>query len=169
MLERIHNYLNEHVPGRTLQEAQQCLEREADEAKRSMDKLKVQALELGRSALEDSDAEPAVIVHGQSRLVHAGSSVDVERVRQVMELLDDQERMAKLLDATINAEGPLIFIGGEHPFTDTAKCSVIAASYSTGPEVWGTLGVVGPLSMNYAKVIPLVGFSAKLLSDPSQS
>lgn len=167
-LERIHNYLNEHIPGRTLQEAQQHLEREAGEAKSSMDKLKVQALELGRSALEDSDAEPAVIVHGQSRLVHAGSSVDMDRVRQVMELLDDQERLGKLLDATVKSEGPLIFIGGEHPFTDSAKCSVIAASYSTGPEVWGTLGVVGPLSMNYAKVIPLVGFSARLLSEPSQ-
>jgi heat-inducible transcriptional repressor len=167
-LDRIHNYLNEIVPGRTLKEARKAIERAAKDAQRDVDEILLQGLQLGRDALDEAGDEPAVLVHGQAKLVHAGSGVDLERLRHLMDLLDDQEKLAALLDATIAADRPLIFIGAEHPVTETASCSVIAASYSFGPEAWGTLGVIGPRSMNYARVIPLVGFTARVLSEPSQ-
>lgn len=167
-LDRIHNYLNELVPGRTLKEALKVIEREVEESQRSLDEILLQGLELGREALGDAGDEPAMVVHGQAKLVQIGSGVDLERLRHLMELLDDQRQLAALLDATIAADGPLIFIGAEHPVTETASCSVIAASYTFGPEAWGTIGVIGPRSMNYARVIPLVGFTARVLSEPSQ-
>jgi heat-inducible transcriptional repressor len=167
-LDRIHNYLNELVPGRTLKEARKAIEREVKESQRSLDEILLQGLQLGRDALGEDGDEPAVLVHGQAKLVQIGSGVDLERLRHLMDLLDDQKRLAVLLDATIAAQGPLIFIGDEHPVTETASCSVIAASYSFGPEAWGTIGVIGPRSMDYARVIPLVGFTARVLSEPGQ-
>jgi heat-inducible transcriptional repressor len=167
-LDRIHNYLNELVPGRTLKEARKLIDHETKEAQRSLDQILLEGLRLGRDALGEDGDEPAMLVHGQAKLVQIGSGVDLERLRHLMDLLDDQHRLAALLDATIAAEGPLIFIGAEHPVTETASCSVIAASYSFGVEAWGTIAVIGPRSMDYARVIPLVGFTARILSEPTQ-
>jgi heat-inducible transcriptional repressor len=165
-LERVHNYINEVIPGRSLAEARQTIEREIAENSRNVDALFIKALELGRDVLDDFDEEPRLIVHGQATLVREGTSVDVERLRQLMELLDDQKTLASLLEATIKAQGPFIVIGGEHPVTEVAGCSIIAAPYSFGSEAWGTLAVIGPRSMDYATMVPLVGFTARVLSLP---
>lgn len=168
-LERIHNAINEVVPGRSLAEARQVIEREIAENRRSFDAIAVKALELGKDVLDEIDDEPQVIVHGQAMLVREGTSVDVERLRQLMTLLDDQKTLSSLLEATISANGPFIVIGAEHPVTEVAGCSVIAAPYSFGSEAWGTLAVIGPRSMDYASVVPLIGFTARVLSTADQS
>lgn len=168
-LERIHNYLNELVPGRTLHEARQMIERQASESKESMDRFALQALELGRGALDDVDVEPRVVVYGQAKLIQEGTLVDVDRLRELMHLLDDQQKLAKLLEATAEACGPFIVIGAEHPVTEVAECAVIAAPYSRGADAWGALAVIGPRTMNYAKMVPLVGFTAQVLSTSDEA
>lgn len=163
-LERIHNYLNDLVPGRTLAEARRVVETEAKESRRSMDWFTTVALELGRDALAVPDLDQEIVVHGQAKLVQSPGFDDVERLRQLMELLDDQDRLVALLDATMKVVGPWVLIGNEHPFTETASCSMIAASYKRGPRARGTLGVIGPRSMDYGRVLSLVGYTADLLS-----
>ena len=163
-LERIHNYLNELVPGRSLAEARRVLEAEARESRRDMDRLTEVALELARDALDLPGADQEVVVHGQAKLVRSPGFDDVERLGQLMELLDDQDRLVVLLDATMKAVEPWVLIGNEHPFTETASCSMIAASYNRGPRARGTLGVIGPRSMDYGRVLSLVGYTADLLS-----
>ena len=167
-LERIHNYLNELIPGRTLSEAKQAILREKQESRRTMDQMMADALTLGRGALDELDEEPDLRVHGQAKLLQRTAQLDVEKLRHLMELLDDQAQLAELLDATMNAPGPLVMIGGEHPVTESAECSVIAATYSISGDSRGTLAVVGPRSMDYTKVVPVVGFTAHILSGPDQ-
>jgi heat-inducible transcriptional repressor len=163
-LERVHNYLNELVPGRTLAEARHILEQEAKESRRTMDRFRSEALVLGQGALETHDSDPEVVVHGQSKLVMSPAFADLERLQQLMGLLEDQDRLVKLLDAMMHSDGPTVVIGAEHPMTDLAACSVISASYRRGPMALGTLGVIGPRSMDYGRVVSLVGYTAELLS-----
>ncbi len=163
-LERIHNYLNELIPGRTLAEARQVLEQETRESRRTLDRFAAEALALGRDALESDDGDPEIVVHGQARLVRSPAFADIERLRQLMELLEDQDKLVELLDATLRSENPAIVIGAEHPLTDMAACSVISTSYRRGTSALGTLGVIGPRSMDYGRVLALVGFTADLLS-----
>lgn len=167
-LDRIHNYLNELVPGRTLVEARRVLEQEARESRRTVDLFMTDALELGRTALDSTAAEPEIVVHGQARLAKSPAFADVERLRQLMALLEDQERLVDLLDATLTASGPIILIGAEHPLTEVAACSMITARYERGPTARGTLGVIGPRSMDYARVLPLVEYTAGLLSSGAE-
>jgi heat-inducible transcriptional repressor len=164
-LERIHNYLNEFIPGRTLAEARRVIEREAEENRRCLDGLKACALRWGRDALAEVSPPPVVAVHGQAKLVQNGNWPDPERLRELMELLDDQDRLARLLDATLEATGPHVVIGSEHPLTGHAGCSVITAVYHRGPGLPGALGVIGPRSMDYGRVMSLVEYSARFLSD----
>jgi heat-inducible transcriptional repressor len=163
-LERIHNYLNDLVPGRTLAEARRVLDHEVEAARERMDALALEAATLGRDALDEPAAAQQVVVHGQAHLVREGSTMDLDRIRQVMDLLEDQERLAELLDAMLASHGTIVLIGAEHPFTEVAGCSVIAAPYSLGGDAWGALAVIGPRSMNYAEMVPLVGFTARVIS-----
>jgi heat-inducible transcriptional repressor len=163
-LERIHNYLNELVPGRTLIEARHVLAQEASESRRTVDRFMTEALELGRCALDATADEPEIVVHGQARLVHSPAFANIDRLRQLVELLDDQERLVGLLDATLTASGPIVLIGAEHPLTELASCSMISARYDHGPSARGSICVIGPRSMDYARVLPLVEYMAEYLS-----
>ena len=164
-LERIHNYLNELIPGRTLAEARAAVEAEIGEARRTLDALRTEALELVRGALVGLKEEPGLVVHGQARLVRGRASGDMDRVRHLMELLEDQGTLAELLDATLGAEGARVVIGAEHPATSLAHCSVVAATFAGGCETPGAIAVVGPRSMDYCKLLPLVEFAARVVSE----
>ncbi len=166
-LDRIHNYLNELIPGRTLAEARQAIEREMEESRKTVDLIRTRALELGRDALAGAEKKCSVVVHGQSRLIRGHGFSDIDRLRQLMELLDDQDKLAALLDATMLVNAPNIVIGAEHPVTGLAHCSVIVAAYGRQDEAQGTLGVIGPRNMDYSRVLPVVEFAAHIVSDPS--
>jgi heat-inducible transcriptional repressor len=166
-LDRVNNYLNELVAGLTLAEVRARIAREADD-ERQKDQLESRALELARAAVvppSSDNAGGALLVDGQSNLLAA--TEDVDRAKRVLRTLEEKDLIVRLLDRTLDAPGICVFIGAEANFPDLTDISVVASSYGTSGEgrPLGTIGVIGPSRMNYSKLIPLVDFTAEVITE----
>jgi heat-inducible transcriptional repressor len=105
-------------------------------------------------------------VRGQARLLEdVGGVADLERIRTLFEALETKDAIMKLLDAAGTAEGIQIFIGAENSLFSHTGCSLIVAPYRNSREqIVGAIGVLGPTRINYARIIPMVDYTAKVVS-----
>ncbi len=163
-LEAAANYINARLAGLTLAGASDRLQSEIAADRAALDAMTATAVATGLAAWSsDGAARPVLIVRGQANLVE--SSVDLERVRQLLGDLEDKEELIRLLELARGAEATKIFIGAESQLFSLSGSSVIAAPYR-GPHgrVVGVVGVIGPTRLNYARVIPMVDYTARTLS-----
>jgi heat-inducible transcriptional repressor len=161
-LDRIHNYLNQLLGGLTLEEVRG---RVVDEARRERDRLDAileEGLKLGAQAFGVGGA-PDVIVEGQANLI--AKDVDMERVKALLKALEEKKLLVRLLEGTAGAPGVRVFIGAELEQSEFVDCSVVTARYGPDDQPLGTIGVIGPVHMNYSKVIPLVDFTAEIVTN----
>jgi heat-inducible transcriptional repressor len=166
-LERINNYLNSLVAGLTLAEVRARIAKEIEDerlAQGQESQMRSRALELVKAAVPESPVPSAqILVEGQSNLLAA--TEDVDRAKRVLRTLEEKDLIVRLLDRTLSAPGICVFIGAEANFPDLTDISVVAASYGTEGRPLGTIGVIGPSRMNYSKVIPLVDFTAEVITE----
>ena len=104
-----------------------------------------------------------LLVDGQSNLLAGHRGLD--RAKRVLRTLEEKDLMVRLLDRTLTAPGICVFIGAEANLPDLTDISVVAASYGGEGRPLGTIGVIGPSRMNYSKVIPLVDFTAEVITE----
>ena len=162
-LEAIHNYLNELCVGKELADVRRLVQSELDNEQNRYDELVSMALHLGAQALaEPSDAE--LVVEGHSRLLDHPKGFDPDEMKNVLRGLEEKRLVLGLLDKTIVAEGVKVFIGAETREEEMRSCALVASAYG-GKRPLGTLGVIGPSSMNYPRVISLVDFYAGILTE----
>ena len=158
------NYLSASVRGRTLGEAQDLIRSEIDTHRAELDELTARLVEEG-VALFSGTGEPTLIVRGQSRLLDEASEEDLERVRMLFDDLERKEEVVDLLSAAKSGEGVKIFIGSENRLFSLSGSSVIVAPYrDKSRKIVGVLGVIGPTRVNYARVIPIVDYTAEAVS-----
>lgn len=162
------NFLNHRLKGRTLSEA---LSQVMDEARRAEAALDAAAAGLIAAGLaqwsgEDPLAGRKLIVRGRSNLiVDADAGRDLERVRVLFDDLERKRDLIQVLDAAREAQAVKLFIGSENPLFSLSGSALIAAPYMDGRKsVAGALGVIGPTRLNYARVIPMVDYTAKVVS-----
>lgn len=158
------NYLNARLVGRTLEEAKSTVAAEIEGHKAQLDELTQRLVEAGL-ATWTGDGARSLIVRGQAKLLGDVTALaDLERLRSLFEALETRESLVRLLEATRNGEGVQIYIGAQNPLFGLAGCSMVVAPYSDGRErVVGAIGVIGPARLNYARIIPMVDYTAKLL------
>lgn len=161
------NYLNARMKGRTLQEAQGEVRCELAERRAALDAATSSLVEAGLAewAGPAEDAE-RLIIHGRANLLQdPGAAQDLDRVRQLFEVLERQQSVLDILDSTREAEGVRLFIGSENRLFPLSGSSVIVAPYMNAQrQVIGALGVIGPTRLNYARVIPMVDYTARVVS-----
>jgi heat-inducible transcriptional repressor len=164
-LDRINNYLNSLVSGLTLDQMRVRLVREIEkERERSVsDPVLAQALDLAMAAAPAAEPGADILLDGQSNLLSAAA--DLDRARRVLRTLEEKDQIVKLLERTLNAPGICVFIGAEANLADLTEISVVAASYGGEDRPLGTIGVIGPSRMSYSKVIPLVDFTADVITE----
>jgi heat-inducible transcriptional repressor len=168
-LQEASNFLNARLRGRTLAEAKAEVGVELDVARQALNETAARLVEDGLAAWSGngpgSGSERALIVRGRANLLHdAQAQEDLERVRSLFDDLEQKERLIGLLDDVRAAEGVRIFIGAETRLFSLSGSAVIAAPYMTGRQkVVGAIGVIGPARLNYARVIPLVDYTARVL------
>ena len=110
-------------------------------------------------------SDPVLIVRGQANLLDATALGDIDRVRSLLEELESREAVARLLDQAREAQAMRIFIGSENRLFSLSGSSVIASPYRDREgKVVGVLGVIGPTRLNYARVVPMVDFTAQQLA-----
>ncbi|MCH8615012.1 heat-inducible transcriptional repressor HrcA [Sphingomonas sp. SM33] len=165
-LNEVANFINARLSGLTLAEAQARLLTEIRDHREALDRAAAQLVASGLAAwTEDNAHRPVLIVRGQANLIDESAAADLERVRSLLEELENRQEIARLLDEARDAPGCRIFIGSENRMFALSGSSVIAAPYrGSQGEVVGVVGVIGPTRLNYARVIPMVDFTAKALT-----
>jgi len=158
------NYLSARLIGRTIDGGRTAILAEIESAKSQLDTLTASLVEAGLAIR--SIGTDQLIVRGQGNLLEdIGNRADVVRIRALFEALETKDTMLKLLEAANRAEGVQIFIGSENEMFAHAGCSMIITPYMNSREqVVGAIGVIGPTRLNYARIIPMVDYTAKVIS-----
>ena len=164
-LQEATNYICARLSGRTLIEAGRLMEEEIASGKAALDSASSDLVKRGLAVWsEDAARRPVLIVRGQANLLDENALSDIERVRTLIDDLENKQSVSQLLDSARDAEATRIFIGAENRLFALTGSAVIAAPYRDREgRVVGVLGVIGPTRLNYARVVPMVDFTARSL------
>jgi len=159
------NYLNARLNGRTLNEAREAILAELASHQAEIDALTARLVETGLATLGGREGDVTLIVHGRSNLLEDGGAVqNLERVRRLFDDLESKRGMARLLELAQEAEGVRVFIGSESRLYGLTGSSVVVAPYKNGRErIVGVIGVIGPTRLNYARIVPMVDYTARVV------
>lgn len=162
------NFLNAHIQGRTLSEAKAEISRQKDETKAALNELSQHLVDAGLAVWggEDEGRKTQLIVRGRGNLLEdVKAAEDIERLRHLFDDLETRESMMQLLELAEEGSGVRIFIGSENKLFSLSGSSLIVAPYcDSNQHVLGALGVIGPTRLNYARIVPMVDYTAQLVS-----
>lgn len=159
------NFLNARITGLTLEEARETILTELEGKRYQLDKLVRKVVKAGLAIWNGGVGNTSLIVRGQSHLLEDVMALDeLKRIRALLETLENGERVLRLLEQASRAEGVQIFIGTENELFLMSGCAIIMAPYRDRVEqIMGAVGVVGPTRINYARIIPMVDYTAKTI------
>ncbi len=167
-LDHLSDYLNHLLTGLTLYEVREKLIEQMRIEKYTYDRLLEQAIKLGERALGSFD-ETDVFIEGRTNILQQPEFGNISIMSDLFRAFEEKATMVKLLDKCLQPKGVQISIGSESEIQEMEVCSLVTSTYGCKGRVWGALGVIGPRRMNYSKIIPLVDYSAKLLSQILES
>jgi heat-inducible transcriptional repressor len=165
-LQEASNYLNARIGGLTLSEARARIEKEIEERRAQLDELTARIITEGLATWSgDGPDRKSLIVCGRAHLLEDVRAMeDLERVRLLFEDLDTKTDLIQLLGLAERAEGVRIFIGSENKLFSLSGSALIVSPFKdTEQKIVGVLGVIGPTRLNYARIIPMVDYTAKLI------
>jgi heat-inducible transcriptional repressor len=160
------NFLNARIRGKTLAEVRHEIEKAEEESRAELDQLTQKVIAAGLASWSGGDSDDRkLIVRGQAHLLEDLKALeDLERVRSLFDELEAKRAMIDLLGRAERGEGVRIFIGSENKLFSLSGSSTIIAPYRDGGgRIVGVIGVIGPTRLNYARVIPMVDYTAKVV------
>jgi len=160
------NYLNARIRGLTLNEAKAKIETELASASAELDALTQKVIEAGLATWSGVIGDQkSLIVRGQANLLKDVDGLEnLERIRQLFDDLEAKRDLVQLLGLADRGEGVHIFIGSENKLFSLSGSSLIVAPFENQRrQIVGVLGVIGPTRLNYARIIPMVDFTARLV------
>lgn len=163
-VEKINNYLNAFAVGLTLPQLRAKVLREMKLEKARYDRLIRRALLYSARVLADSD-DAKVYVEGRANILDQPEFVeDLQRLKRILRAFEEKSVIVRLLDRAIESGAVQISIGTENEGDEFRDISVVASGYRRGESAVGGIGLVGPVRMDYSRMIPLVEHTARLLS-----
>ncbi len=157
------NYLSARLKGRTLAEAKSVIEVEIQENRAAINELTAELVRKGVAELASDGAN--LIVRGQANLLNTDNEADLERVRMLIEDLEQKKDVIELMEAAREGRGVRIFIGSENRLFSLSGSSVVVSPYrDEGDNIIGVVGVVGPTRLDYARIIPMVDYTAEIVT-----
>jgi heat-inducible transcriptional repressor len=167
-LQEASNFLNAHIHGRTLAEARAGIAKLREETRTALDRLSQELVEKGLAVWAGSEGGlPArLIVRGRANLLeNVTAQADIDLLRHLFEDLENQDGVMQLLDLAEQGSGVRIFIGSENKLFSLSGSSLVVAPYrDKDSRVVGALGVIGPTRLNYARIVPMVDYTAQMVS-----
>jgi len=166
-LSEASNYLNAHLQGRTLSEARSVIETELKAQTAELDNLTTKLVQSGIATWSgEDDGKRSLIVRGRSKLIEDNNAAtELERVRQLFDDLETKNELVDLLSASEEGNGVRIFIGSENKLFSLSGSSIITAPFKDSDRnIVGVMGIIGPTRLNYARIIPMVDYTTKLMS-----
>lgn len=162
-LDKYSNYLNELLADLNLSEVRDRLAREMAREKVQFDRVLSRALSLGQRALRGGTGGE-VLVEGQANLMGAPEFTDVARLRGIFRAFEEKSTLLRLVEKALTAPGVRIFIGAESDLSGLEGLTAVTSTYGGQQTPLGALGVIGPSRMDYSQVIPIVDYTAQLVS-----
>jgi heat-inducible transcriptional repressor len=167
-LSQASNYLANLAAGKTIAEVRAAVRAQRAERVAELDELTQKLVDTGLATLSEGGAQqaPTVIVRGRSNLLNETmESEELSRMRRLFDELERQEGLIELLGDADKADGVRIFIGSENKLFSLSGSSVILSPYRDANEkIVGVLGVIGPTRLNYARIVPVVDYTAQAIS-----
>jgi heat-inducible transcriptional repressor len=160
------NYLNARIRGRTLEQARIEIEAARKAAQRELDELTARVVEAGLASWGGAQGDNRqLIVRGQAHLLEDLTAMDdLERIRLLFSDLETKTEVIDLLERAEEGEGVRIFIGSENKLFSLSGSSMIAAPLRDSQRrIVGALGIIGPTRLNYARIVPMVDYTAKIV------
>lgn len=161
------NYLSTRLQGRTLDEAKLYIQEELRNQAAELDQLTTKLIQSGVALWSgENNGKKSLIVRGRSKLIEDINAADeLERVRKLFDDLETKNELVNLLSASDEASGVRIFIGSENKLFSLSGSSIVAAPFKDSDRnIVGVMGIIGPTRLNYARIIPMVDYTAKLMS-----
>jgi heat-inducible transcriptional repressor len=164
-LTRATNYLNSQLTGRTLDEALKDVQNELEAHSAQLDEATTRVVEAGLATWAGDEGTGTLIVRGQANLLNDVTALsELERIRNLFDLLESKRDLMRLLEVAQGAAGVKIFIGAESELFGLSGCSTVLAPVSDADARFvGAIGVIGPRHLNYARIVPMVDYTAKVL------
>lgn len=161
-LQQATNYLMARSHGKSLGDVRDQIASELKQGKSELDEIASRVVSAGLAAWDDGHNQ--LIVRGQAHLLDDVRAVqDIERIRKLFSLLEQQETVLRLLELAQGAQGVQIFIGSEHELFSGTGCSMVITGLNKGSQIAGALGVIGPMRLNYGRIVPLVDYTASVV------
>lgn len=162
-LDQAGNFLNHRLEGKTLDQAYQDILDEIHNQKSELDDITGNLIEKGLAMPFTANQEHYLFVKGQSRLLSDVKALEeLEKAKEILAMLEEKETTANLLNSLGDAKGVQIFIGTENDIFTHSGWSVILSPYKSNDEVIGAIGVIGPMRINYGKIIPIVDYTYQI-------
>ncbi len=162
------NYLNAHIAGRTLSEARAAIAARFQSARHELDELTRSLVDQGLAtwAGAGESQKPQLIVRGRSNLLETvAAQEDLVRLRHLFDELETKEGLMQLLELAEEGQGVRIFIGSENKLFSLSGSSVVVAPYRDSTQrIIGAVGIIGPTRLNYARIVPMVDYTAQVVS-----
>lgn len=157
------NYLNELFHGRTLAQVRTHLLLEMDQAHQEFNALFKKALQLARQAFLEESRE--MFVDGTANILDQPDFSDLSTLRELFKVIEERSCLLDLLDKAAGGRATRIVFGQDSALAEIPYCGLISSPYQAQGETLGALGVIGPMRMDYAKVVPVVDFTARMLTE----
>ena len=161
------NFLNAVLAGHTINELKAVVDLEISRRRQELDSLAQNLIEVGVAAWEGAGQEQErLIVRGRSNLLEEGASeADLNRIKELFDDLERKREIAQFLDLTEEGDGVRIFIGSENKLFSLSGSSLVVSPYMNADrKVIGAIGVIGPTRLNYGRIVPIVDYTAQLVS-----
>jgi heat-inducible transcriptional repressor len=159
------NYLNDRIRGRTLADLRGEVERRRSEMAAELDAITARLVEAGLATAAGAGPERQLIVRGQANLLEdLSAQSDLERIRLLFADLETQGDVIDLLSKAEAGDGVRIFIGAENNLFSLSGSSLVAAPFRDAEQrIVGVVGVIGPTRLNYARIVPMVDYTARVV------
>jgi heat-inducible transcriptional repressor len=166
LLTQVSNFMNRNMLGLTMQEAVHKSKTDLQELRNELDAEAFNLINEGLASWSGKGKDASLIVHGQSKLLEAIEHMEqLDNIKKIFSMLETKENMLKLLEASIEGDGVQIFIGAENDLFQASGCSLVLSPFENSHgDVIGAMGVIGPTRINYGRIIPMVDYTAKMIS-----
>jgi len=165
ILREISNYLNAKYLNKSIGEIKRNIQLEINNSKGRLEVLSQNLVQKGILEIAPNSENPYIFLHGQSNLLEDEIiSKDLDQIRKLFDEIENKTNFLEILENTNSAKGVQIFIGSQNFLFKHSGLSMIMAPYKDKDQkIIGAIGVMGPTRLNYAKIVPLVDYTSKII------
>ncbi|HRK97376.1 MAG TPA: heat-inducible transcriptional repressor HrcA [Alphaproteobacteria bacterium] len=173
-LEKLANYLNEHLSGKTISEFQSTLKKSERDDERRLQELSIFLFEKGIIPSMVFDTEGHTFIQGKSHLFEdLQAQKKMDEIRELLTFLEEKRNLIEIMSALETSQGVQIFIGNENPILQQPTWSTIIKAYhDPNGRIIGATGIIGPTRLNYGQIVPIVDYTSflmeKMINTPYQ-